>query len=154
VCSVRAREFPTIKVSIISMTIRKISRAELAASCSHPWPEDGIDPKRQQRSQGPKPPKRKALQLCAQVARTVAAVLSGESGDDVLRDLVVEAVVPAPSSARLLVTVALCHSADAEALRVVAERLEHARGRLRTEVAATIRRRRAPDLVFRLVTPS
>jgi ribosome-binding factor A len=136
------------------MTIRKISRAELAASCSDPSPEDGIDPRLQRRAQDSRPPKRKALQLCAQVARTLAAVLAGESGDDLLRDLVVMSVVPAPSSARLLVTVALADSANAETIRSVAERLEHARGRLRTEVAAAVRRRRAPDLVFRLVTPA
>jgi ribosome-binding factor A len=121
--------------------------------CSDPWPEDGHDPRRQWRSHDSIPPKRKALQLCAQVARTLAVVLSGESGDDVLRDFVVESVVPAPSSARLQVTVTVGDSADAETLRSVAERLEYARGPLRTEVAATIRRRRAPDLLFRLVTP-
>jgi ribosome-binding factor A len=136
------------------MTIRKISRAELSAACNDPWPEDGLDTRRHWREQSSRPPNRKAMQLCSEAARTLSAVLAGESGDDVLRDLVVESVVPASSSARLLVTVSLAHQADAEAVRIAGECLEHARGRLRTEVAAAVRRRRAPDLIFRIVTPA
>jgi ribosome-binding factor A len=132
------------------MTIRKISRAELRALCSEVGPDDGLDP-RYQRRQGSAPrTSRKTLQLCNAVARTLAAVFA-ESADDVLREMVVEAVAPAPSSARLLVTVSAADPAGPSPDQA-AECLERARGRLRTEVAAAVRRRRAPDLVFRVVT--
>jgi hypothetical protein len=53
--------------------------------------------------------RRKALQLCAQVMRTLNSVLVGE-GDPVLRDLMVVEVVPAPDTKRLLVSVVLTPS--------------------------------------------
>jgi ribosome-binding factor A len=129
------------------MTIRKISRAELLACCSEPGPGDGLDPRLTRRGPEGRGVGRKALQLCGQVARTLAAVLA-ESADDVLRDLAVEGVVPAPNSGRLLVTVS---PAEPSAADEAALRLEAAHGRLRSEVAAAIHRRRAPDLVFRVV---
>ena len=49
---------------------------------------------------------RKALQLCAQVAQTLGVVLAGECGEDLLRELFVTSVVPAPDSSRLLVMIA------------------------------------------------
>jgi ribosome-binding factor A len=93
-------------------------------------------------------PNRKALQLCAQVAQTLASVFA-ECSDDVLRDLTVQSVVPAPNASRLLVTVepALART------DLLAEHLHRARGRLRGEVAAAINRRRMPDLVFRIANP-
>ena len=48
---------------------------------------------------------RKALQLCGEVGRTLSQVLAWESGDDLLRDVVVDSVTPAPDSSRLLVIV-------------------------------------------------
>jgi ribosome-binding factor A len=133
------------------MAIRKISRRELLASCGEPGPDDGRDPRLDRPEHRPVA-NRKALQLCGQVARTLAAVF-GELGDDVLRDLVVESVAPAPNAGRLLVTVSPASSADPATADRVAGRLEAARGRLRSEVAAAVHRRRAPDLAFRVVTP-
>jgi ribosome-binding factor A len=132
------------------MTIRKISRAELRGLCSEVGPDDGLDPRLQRRHSAVPRTSRKTLQLCSAVARTLAAVFA-ESGDDVLRELVVEAVAAAPRSARLLVTVSAAAPSEFDSDQA-AERLERARGRLRTEVAAAVRRRRAPDLVFRVVT--
>jgi ribosome-binding factor A len=131
------------------MTSRKISRRDLLASCDQPGPEDGRDPRRDRREGSGKVPNRKALQLCAQVARTLANVLA-ECADDVLRDLVVQSVVPAPNASRLLVTVAPA----AVEPELLAEHLSRARGKLRTEVAAGINRRRMPDLVFRVADPT
>jgi ribosome-binding factor A len=133
------------------MAIRKISRKDLQALCSDVGSEDGLDPRDEPRSHPAPQIPRKTLQLCSQVTRTLTSVLA-ESGDDLLRDLTVVSVAPAPSSARLLVTVALAPWADPANLDPAAGRLEYARGRLRTEVAAAVRRRRAPDLVFRIVT--
>src|SRR5262249_35734345 len=93
-------------------------------------------------------PNRKALQLCDQVAQTLGFVLVGECGDDLLRDLVVEAVVPAPNSAHLLVTVAM--PADGPDPARVLEHLQAAMGMLRSEVAAAIHRKKVPLLTFRV----
>jgi hypothetical protein len=130
------------------MTSRKISRHDLLASCAQPGTEDGCDPRRDRREGTGKVPNRKALQLCAQVARTLAGVFA-ECADDVLRDLTVQSVIPAPNASRLLVTVAPAHS-EAD---LPAEHLRRARGKLRSEVAGVINRRRMPDLVFRVADP-
>jgi ribosome-binding factor A len=131
------------------MAFRKVSRKDLLSACAEPGPGDGQDP-RFDAPGAPKVHNRKALQLCGQVARTLAEVLAGECADAVLRDLVVESVVPAPNSSRLLVTVTLAPTAQDSDPSRAAEHLERARGRLRTEVAAAIHRRRAPDLMFRV----
>jgi ribosome-binding factor A len=135
------------------MVIRKISRRELLASCSDPGLEDGRDPRYDRRSPERRAG-RKCLQLCAQVSRTLAEVLAGECADDLLRDLAVESVAPAPNAGRLLVTVSLTPPVEAALADQVAERLERGRGRLRAEVAAAVHRRRVPDLVFRIVDPT
>jgi ribosome-binding factor A len=94
---------------------------------------------------------RKALQLCAQVMRTLNTVLVGES-DAVLRDLLVVEVVPAPDTKRLLVSVVLTPSAaELDPVEVLAS-LHHAQGHLRTEVAAEITRKKAPELSFRVLS--
>jgi ribosome-binding factor A len=131
------------------MTFRKVTRKDLQSACAEPGPDDGLDPRLDPPKESKKVPNRKALQLCGQVARTLAGVFA-ECGDDVLRELVVESVVPAPNASRLLVTVYLGPGAEEVATPTVEERLAHARGRLRSEVARAIHRRRAPDLTFRV----
>lgn len=131
------------------MVSRKISRRDLLSSCAEPGAGDGRDPRYDRRDGSGRVPNRKALQLCAQVARTLAGVLA-ECGDDVLRELAVESVVPAPNAARLLVTLAPPAGVDPE--RVLTS-LHAAHGKLRAEVAAAVHRRRAPDLLFRVVAP-
>jgi ribosome-binding factor A len=131
------------------MSSKRIRRKDLLSGCSDVGPEDGLGPRYDRRGEPPAGD-RKQMQLCGQVARTLASLFAGECGDEVLRDLLVESVVPAPSSARLLVTVALAPTAEPRPAGVIAERLERARGLLRSEVAAAVVRRRAPDLVFRV----
>lgn len=100
----------------------------------------------------PTPPKasRKALQLCSQVAETLGQVLAEQEDDD-LRDLQVVEVAPAPDASHLLVTVRpFSPQADPVALL---SRLGDASGRLRTEIASAVTRRRAPALTFRVVPP-
>lgn len=94
---------------------------------------------------------RKALQLCSQVAETLALLLSGECNDDLMRDLLVESVVPFPTSARLLVTLVPAVSASQVPLADYLEHLERYKGLLRSEVAFAINRRKVPDLVFRIL---
>ena len=94
---------------------------------------------------------RKALQLCAQVMRTLNSVLVGEA-DPVLRDLLVVEVIPAPDTKRLLVSVVLTPSSDERDPVEVLSSLHHAQRHLRSEVAAEITRKKVPELSFRVLT--
>src|SRR5207302_1030388 len=69
--------------------------------CADVGPGDGLDPRLDEMFTPRRAANRKALQLCAQIAHTLGSVLSGECGDDRLRDLLVESVEPAPDSTRL-----------------------------------------------------
>jgi ribosome-binding factor A len=62
----------------------------------------------------------------------------------------VVSVSPAPDATQLLVTVG-CDQSDAHALLAIQSLLAFVQGRLRTEVAAAITRKRAPRLTFRVV---
>jgi ribosome-binding factor A len=80
-------------------------------------------------------------------------VLAWESGDELLRNLMVDTVEPAPDSTRVLVTVALpAHGPGADP-HLVLERLNRLSGKLRVEVAAAIHRKRTPELIFRVAGP-
>jgi ribosome-binding factor A len=131
------------------MRPRKPSPEDILASAADVRPGDGLDPRFDGRGGRPVG-KRKALQLCREAERTLSAVLAGECDDDVLRELAVLSVVPAPNAGRLLVTVALSSAGVPveEALR----RLLAVSGRLRGELAAAVRRRKAPELAFRVVS--
>jgi ribosome-binding factor A len=133
------------------MKARKPSRKDLLRYCTDIGPEDGLDPRATVHGSQGRIANRKALQLCGEVARTLNCVLSGECGNDVLRDVVVEAVQPVPNTSRLLVTVSLVPSAAGVERAAVLQHLHSASGMLRSEVAAAIHRRKTPELVFRLV---
>jgi ribosome-binding factor A len=135
------------------MRSRKHSIKKMLLSCDRLGPDDGLDPRYDKHGRPGRVKNRKALQLCAQVAETLRSVLAGECGDAVLRDLTVESVVPAPTSARLLVTLSQAPPATAPIEEVLA-RLHRAHGLLRSQVAAAITRRRTPDLLFRVLLPS
>jgi ribosome-binding factor A len=134
------------------MKARKPSRRELLRYCTDIGPEDGLEPRNGWHEPQERVANRKALQLCGQVARTLSCVLSGECGDDVLREIIVEAVQPVPNTSRLLVTVTLAPSAAGVEPATVLQHLHSASGMLRSEVAAAIHRRKTPELVFRVVT--
>ena len=129
------------------MTTRKFPRNDLLSSCAAVGSQDGQDPRYDRPDEPVKVGNRKALLLCGQVQQTLADVLAG-CADDVLRDLLVESVVPFTTAVRLLVTVR--KPADLDAATVSAH-LERARGLLRSEVAAAIHRRKTPDLLFRVM---
>jgi ribosome-binding factor A len=113
-------------------------------------PEDGVDPKRFFGGTSRKKTNRKALQLCSQVEQTLSAILSWESGSELLRSLVVESVEPAPDSTRVLVSVSVTDARPCSPAEVLAC-LHRSAAWLRTEVAAAIHRKRVPQLVFRMV---
>jgi ribosome-binding factor A len=123
------------------------------ASAAEAGSEDGSDPKRfhDRRSwNDPRRPGRKARQLCGQVADALRVILPGLA-DEVLQNLTVVAVEPAPHTGRLLVTVAGFVPTDVTDRDTAAEHLAHATGRIRSEVASAVHRRKAPELVFAVV---
>ncbi len=117
---------------------------------SETGPEDGIDPRLLPRYERGKVTNRKALQLCRQVERTLTTLLAGACGDDVLHELLVQSVIPAPDSTRLLVTLTRIRP-DAVAVDEVLAHLQRAHGLLRHEVAAAIHRRKTPELTFHVL---
>jgi hypothetical protein len=116
--------------------------------------DDGIDPREYfkprltQRGND-----RKARQLCRQVAHTIDQVLAGEMDDEILGDLGVTSVVPAPNSGRLLVMLELRTSAADFDFAAAARKLAACEGRLRCAVAAAITRRKTPQLIFSVRGP-
>ena len=112
-------------------------------------PEDGTNPGYDRDLHSRHVPNRKALQLCSQI-RDCLNMCFADCGDDLLRELVVEAVVPAPDSRQMLVTVAVAQ--DLETPRVL-NHIARAGGKLRTEAAAAIHRKRVPRLLFQITRP-
>jgi ribosome-binding factor A len=93
---------------------------------------------------------RKTLQLCRQVHRALMLALAGECGDEVLRDIYVDAVEPMGSASQLIVRIGLPRSIRSSMTEVFA-RLTERTPRLRAAVAAAICRKRVPMLSFILV---
>ena len=103
------------------------------------------------RSSSGRQAERKARQFCRQVQRALNLALADRLADDGLNELFVEDVSPAPDCGHLLVHVVV------PAERPVAEALSSLRQdtpRLRSEVAAAITRKRAPELSFVPVFPN
>ncbi len=97
----------------------------------------------------------KAKQLCRQVERALTLALL-ECGDPAIQDLAVLSVTPAPDVGRLLVAVRAPQIGAEQASSGPAEhlmRLEAVKGKLRSEVASAITRKRAPELIFRVLLP-
>lgn len=99
----------------------------------------------------PRRPDRKTLQLCRQVQRTLGYVL-GSCNDNVVSELFVESVEPAPNASHLLVTVV--PAGELLDATTVLGHLHHASGYLRSEIATSINRRKAPELSFRYTIPT
>jgi len=90
----------------------------------------------------------KVLQLCKQVERVAALALEGEWVSDALLGAVVASVEPAPDASRLKVVVVLAPAKgmdDVEDARVALLGLSLF---LRGEVARSVHRKRAPEVVF------
>ena len=92
----------------------------------------------------------KDLQLCRQVFDALTYALA-ELDDPAIEELVLASVVPAPTAARVLVTLVatredLAADSAAAALACIAGVADE----LREEVAAEITRQRVPELVFRI----
>ena len=133
------------------MKRKQPSRKRLEALTSQLGPDDGLDPRELRRQSARKKGGRKTQQLCGQVAEALGYAFAGVCNDDVLRDLGVVAVQPAPDESRLLVTVAPTLPGACDPTQALAH-LQQALGKLRSEVAAAIHRKRVPELTFCVVT--
>jgi len=130
------------------MKRKQPSQRDRDLPCAEYSHDDGIDPRKFFRPERTsKKSNRKVLQLCGQVAETLNQVLAGECGDEVLAELQVASVVPAPDATQLLVIIEPLFVPGPEE-QLVNARFSAAAGRLRAEVAAAITRRRAPKLLF------
>ena len=129
------------------MKPKKSSPKPMPGLASEPGPEDGIDPRDLLRQAGRKKGGRKTQQLCGQIAEALNYAFAGVCNDDVLRDLGVVAVQPAPDESRLLVTVAPTLPGPCDPAQVLAH-LHQAMGKLRYEMAAAIHRKKVPDVTF------
>jgi ribosome-binding factor A len=129
---------------------RKPSRKILESLCGQPGPEDGLDPRIYFQPERQRRDDHKDRQVCRQVLETLSYVLPELGHDRLLENLLVCDVVPAPDATRLLVTVQPFDSKDPLDPTVILQCLKQVTGRLRTEVAKSISRRKVPDLVFRL----
>lgn len=136
------------------MAIDKRTRMQMLESCGEIHEEDGVDPREFFKPErNPRKQNHKAKQLCRQAAETLELVLSGETRDPRLRCLRVVSVQPAPDASRLLVTVTADCSGEEFDRGETEARLQASAGRLRTAVAASITRRKAPMLAFVLLGP-
>jgi len=126
------------------MPSRKRSRGERRP------PVRGVDPHARADSAGAD---RKTLQLCRQVEQALNLALAGIVDDDVLRELAVIRVEPAPDSGHLAVTVAPVSATTELTSEEAIAALVRASGVLRAEVASSIHRRKTPELFFRLAPP-
>ena len=134
------------------MAPKKPSRRLLRSLCAEVHPDDGVDPRLSPKGGPRRRANRKARQLCGQVSEALSYAL-GQGGDEVLQGLYVVAVEPAPDESRLLVTVGSLPSERLDPDTVLAH-LHGAAGRLRSEVAAAITRRKMPTLVYRYAVPA
>ena len=134
------------------MPPQRPTKTRLRTLCAEVSPEDGTDPRDWLKGlHGPKPDRRKARQLCGQVAEALTLLLAAEP-DDLLRNLDVAAVEPAPDTRQLLVTVRPIPGTTPADPAAILGALARASGRLRSEVASAITRRRAPLLIYRVMT--
>lgn len=127
------------------MSPKHRSRSVAAPPAAHVHDDDGVPPSRSE-GRRHRDTANRTRQLCGRVARIVGSLLAGECHDDVLRDVLVGAVTPAPDASRLCV--ALHVDTRAVDPSVVRDRVERVRGFLRREVASAVQRKRAPELVF------
>lgn len=93
----------------------------------------------------------KTAQLCTQVQRALEMALIGTCSDEVLMELRVAAVEPAPNARRLRVVFAVPESVADLGREDIEERLQAARDVLVEEVVRSIHRRKCPELAFELV---
>lgn len=116
--------------------------------CGLIGPGDGDDPRLESKRRNAAHGGRKARQLCAQAAEALNFALAASS-DEILAGLTVRSVEPSGDPTRLIATL-LVPAHDPTEPDVLLQRLDRASGHLRSEVARSITRRKAPTLAFRI----
>jgi ribosome-binding factor A len=94
---------------------------------------------------------RKTGQLCAQVQRSLSFLLETECSDPCLQGFYIEAVLPNPNAACLLVVLRPWRHEQACDLKLVLQQLAELKGYWRTEIGNAIHRKKTPDLVFQVL---
>jgi ribosome-binding factor A len=115
--------------------------------------DDGVDVLKSGSSQR-QSSDRKTLQLCARVAEVLSLSLSGDGQDEMLIGWTVDAVVPVQGASLLLVLVRPLDPNDSTPTTNILSHLAAAKPRLRSEIARAIQRRKTPDLLFQVVSPT
>jgi ribosome-binding factor A len=127
-------------------------RVRLRALCGELQDDDGVDPREffhsiRKRDNA----HRKSKQLCRQVQKTLDLIFSGETRDELLGDLRIVSVTSSQDSSALLVTVVADVPLERFDRTQIEARLAKMSGRLRSEVAGAITRKRTPLLVFHVL---
>ncbi len=114
--------------------------------------DDGIDPRHDRSSFIPsrKAMDRKAAQLCAQIRRSLEFIIP-EALADTRWDALVLEVEPSPNTSHLLVHLQALQSLDPAEIRLLEQAVLDRMGLIRTSVAQSICRKRAPTLSFRIL---
>ena len=133
------------------MSLHPKRREELLAHCGELREDDCVDPREYFRPTASGGRQRKTRQLCSQVAQALAQILASDFDDDLLLGLTVLAVEPVPNESQLLVILQSDQAETPAAREEIFRRLIAATGFLRSQIAAAITRKRAPQLEFRLV---
>jgi len=129
-------------------------RERLRALCGELHDDDGVDPRKFFKSNRKRDKARhKSKQLCRQVQKTLDLVFSGETRDELLSELRIVSVTSSDDSTALLVTVVAEVPPDCFDRAEIEARLAEMSGRLRSEVAGAITRKRTPLLVFHVLAP-
>lgn len=114
-------------------------------------PDDGLDPRFDQHGgQSIGKIDRKTAQLCAQVRRVLEFAVPEALQDSDFDALVLD-VQPAPNTGHLLVLLSSLTSSDEAANQQLECVLMQHSGQIRTAVAQSIQRKKAPTLTFRVV---
>lgn len=134
------------------MALSRKQRDQMRALCGEIHDDDGVDPRDFFRDGGASRHKNDyaTLRLCAQVRQTLELVLPGALGaaGAALR---VASVTPAPDASRLLVSIVIDESTPEATKRWIEARLVEIAPWLRSEVAASITRRKSPMLSWALI---
>jgi ribosome-binding factor A len=93
----------------------------------------------------------RTARLCKVIEQVAGSVLEELSADEVLRHCEVLGVVPGASRARIVIEVGMRPSEHAPGILAVLQGLDNLSGRLRTEVARSINRKRVPVLTFNVI---
>lgn len=122
-----------------------------AHCCAEFGAEDGIDSRYLVTNLARKKSSRKELQLCKEATRIVSLVLTGETGQPLLRDLQVLSVQPEQDGSSVCVSVGH-YAADSQVSETeVLDALKRVQGLLRTALAHALHRKHTPTLSFHYV---